>query len=56
VDRWEQYVDGGLQSASFDEDGDGRIDRRLTYREGALVLIETQPDATGKFARRVYVK
>ena len=56
ADRWEKYAGGHLQTASFDENGDGRPDRRLTYHDGTLALIESEPDAAGKFARRVEVK
>jgi hypothetical protein len=56
ADRWEKYAGGQLQTASFDENYDGRIDRRLTYQNGVLVLIESEPDAVGSFARRVVVK
>ena len=52
-DKWERYVDGQLASAEFDENGDGRPDRRLTYRGGELVLIETAPDASGTYAKKV---
>jgi hypothetical protein len=56
ADRWEKHAAGRLQTASFDENRDGRIDRQLTYREGTLVLIESEPDATGKLTKRVEVK
>jgi hypothetical protein len=55
-DKWETYSGGQLQKASFDENADGRIDRQLTYRAGVLALIESQPDGTGGFRRRVEVK
>jgi hypothetical protein len=55
-DKWETYEAGALKTAAFDENGDGRPDRRLTYQAGQLVLIESQPDAAGGFARRVEVK
>ena len=56
ADKWETYTGGLLQTASFDENGDGRPDRRLTYEAGALALIETEPDAAGRYAARVPVK
>ena len=31
-DKWEHYVNGVVQTAEFDENRDGRPDRRLTYR------------------------
>jgi hypothetical protein len=40
----------------MDENRDGAADRRLTYDGGALVLIESEPDAAGRFTRRVEVK
>ena len=41
---------------SMDENGDGRPDRRLTYADGTLVLIESEPDASGAFRKRVVVQ
>jgi hypothetical protein len=56
-DRWETYVDGRIASVEFDENGDGRPDRRLNYSSGgALATIESQPDESGKFTRKVEVK
>ena len=34
----------------------GRPDRRLTYSGGSLVTIESEPDASGNFTKRVDVK
>jgi hypothetical protein len=53
IDRWERYENGVLVTAEFDENGDGRPDRRLTYRGAALVSIETMPDASGTYTRKV---
>jgi len=50
-DKWERYGDGLVQTAEFDENRDGRPDRRLTYRAAELVLIETAPDASGRYTR-----
>jgi hypothetical protein len=56
-DKWETHVDGAIRTASFDENGDGRPDRRLTYdAAGTLVTIESQPDASGGFTKKVTVK
>ena len=55
-DKWETYEAGALKTAAFDEDHDGKADRRLTYTGGSLTLIETQPDASGAFTRKVIVK
>lgn len=56
IDRWERYENEVLVTAEFDENGDGRPDRRLTYRGTELVSIETEPDATGKYTRKVEIK
>ena len=40
----------------MDENGDGRPDRRLTYADGRLILIESEPDASGTFHKSVPVK
>jgi hypothetical protein len=50
-DKWEQYVDGLVRTAEFDENRDGRPDRRLTYRDAGLVMIETAPDASGRYTK-----
>ena len=55
-DKWETYVDGVVRTSAMDENGDGRPDRRLTYDQGTLVLIESEPDASGAFRKRVEVK
>jgi hypothetical protein len=55
-DRWETFTDGELRTIAYDEDGDGVADRRLTYERAALVLIESQPDAAGRFMKRVPIK
>jgi hypothetical protein len=45
-----------LSAVSFDENSDGRPDRRLTYTSGGkLHSIETVPDGRGGFARTVTV-
>lgn len=53
VDKWETYANGVVQTAAFDENGDGKPDRRLTYEDGRLVLIETEPDVTGHYTKRI---
>jgi hypothetical protein len=55
VDKWETYAAGALRTAAFDENGDGNPDRRLTYANGQLTMIETEPDASGAYARKVPV-
>ena len=56
VDKWETYDKGVLTTAAFDENDDGTPDRRLTYASGRLALIETAPDASGRFTKQVRVK
>lgn len=55
-DKWETFKDGALETAAFDENKDGRPDRRMTYRGGQLVAIESAPDATGAYTKKVDVK
>jgi hypothetical protein len=55
-DRWETYEDGAIRTVSFDESGDGRPDRRVTYLPNGGVVIESHPNATGRFVRRVEAK
>ena len=45
-----------MKTTAFDEDFDGRPDRRLTYADGRLALIESEPDAAGQFQKKVTVK
>jgi len=52
-DKWERYENGTVKTAEFDENGDGKPDRRLTYRGAELMLIETAPDASGAYTRKV---
>ena len=56
VDKWETYERGAVKTAAFDENGDGNPDRRLTYEGTTLVLVESVPDATGTFTKRVEVR
>ena len=55
-DKWERYENGVVQTVEFDENRDGRPDRRLTYRDAELVLIETAPDASGRYTKVVAPK
>ena len=55
-DKWETYENGAIRTAAFDENADGLPDRRLTYDGATLVSIETHPDASGTFTKRVGVK
>ena len=56
ADKWETYEGGAVRTAAFDENGDGTPDRRLTYQGTTLVLVESVPDAGGKFTKRVEVR
>lgn len=56
-DKWETYIAGKIASVEFDENADGRPDRRLNYSSvGTLMTIESEPDQSGKFTRKVDVK
>jgi hypothetical protein len=55
-DKWETYEGGAVRTVAFDENGDGVADRRLTYAGSSMLQIESEPDASGRFARRVAVK
>lgn len=56
VDKWETYDQAELATVAFDEDFDGKPDRRLTYRDGRLVLIESNPGPSGAYRTRKPVK
>jgi len=45
-----------MKTVSFDENGDGTPDRRLTYGKASLLLVESEPDASGRFRTRLAVK
>ena len=49
-DKWETYEHGILKTVAFDENGNGRPTRRLIYSSSARVVIESDPDASGRFA------
>jgi hypothetical protein len=55
-DKWERYKDGQVLTAEFDQDGDERPDRRLTYRNADVISIETAPDGRGGYAKKVPVQ
>jgi hypothetical protein len=55
-DKWERYENGVVSVAEFDENYDGRPDRRLTYRDAELILIESAPDASGNYTKRIEPK
>jgi hypothetical protein len=46
------FANGILKTAAFDDDRDGRADRRWTYDGARLVLVESEPDASGRFTKR----
>ena len=56
ADKWETYRDGVVLTAAFDEDGDAKPDRRFTYDGATLVFIESEPDAAGRFRRKMPAK
>jgi hypothetical protein len=56
VDKWETYEEGAVRTAAFDENADGKPDRRFTYDGGRLILIESEPDVTGNYTKRVMPK
>ena len=57
ADKWESYAEGRLASATFDENGDGKPERRLNYdAAGRLVSIESEPDDRGSFRKKIDVR
>jgi len=55
MDLFQTFTDGVLRTSEFDEKKplDGKPDRRMTYSaEGALVLIETEPNGSGGYFKR----
>lgn len=56
IDRWETYETGTLKTASVDENADGVPDRRLTYDGSTLILVESEPDRSGRFTKRIEVR
>lgn len=56
MDKWETWTAGAVETVVFDEDFDGRPDRRLSYRGTTLVTIESAPDGAGGYSQRVEVR
>lgn len=56
MDTWQTWDAGAVATAAFDEDFDGRPDRRLSYRGTTLVTIESAPDGAGVYRQRVEVR
>jgi hypothetical protein len=57
VDKWEAHRDGAIVSLMLDEDYDGKPDRRLNYGPGGrLTSIESEPDGSGGFKKKVVVE
>lgn len=52
-DKWETYEKGVIKTVAFDESGQGRPDHRLTYLSSGRAAIESDPDATGRFTKRI---
>jgi len=55
-DKWETYEHGVLKTVAFDENGSGRPTRRLIYSSSARVVIESDPDGSGRFAEHAEVR
>jgi len=53
MDKWETFEAGVLKSVEFDDNHDGKRDRRFTYNATGLALIESAPDAAGNYTKRV---
>jgi hypothetical protein len=43
-DKWETYEAGAIQTVAFDEDGDGIPDRRLSYRDSVVAVVDSPLD------------
>lgn len=56
MDKWETYEGGAIRSVAFDETGNGIPDRRLVFSGTVLSSIESEPDASGRFTRRVRIQ
>jgi hypothetical protein len=56
IDKWETFEAGALKTAAWDENGDGVADRRFTYRGSIPTLLETDPDASGRFKRVIELR
>jgi len=54
IDKWEEYdAIGQVRSVSWASSGRSTPDRRVTWRDGVIVLIESDPDANGRFRFKV---
>jgi hypothetical protein len=52
MDRFETHFPDGTLAVELDETADGKPDRRLTYKDGVLVSIETEPDGKGGYLKK----
>lgn len=56
-DTFQEYENGTVRWASFDENFDGVPDRRLTYNPaGWVILVETEPDGRSGFRTQTPVR
>ena len=54
MDKWEEYDDTGqVRSVAWASPGRTTPDRRVTWRDGVIVLIESDPDDSGSFRFKV---
>ena len=54
VDKWMTYgADAAVRTVELDEDYDGRPDRRLSYGASGLSSIESEPDGSGGYRKRI---
>ena len=57
IDKWEEYDDTGqVRSVAWASPGRTTPDRRVTWRNGVIVLIEADPDSEGNFRHKVDVR
>jgi hypothetical protein len=56
VDKWQTLKNGSIVAVLLDENYDGKPDRRLNYGpNGQLLSIESEPDSSGGFRKKVVV-
>src|ERR1019366_3641243 len=54
MDRWDTFENKHLRTTEFALGHTGKPGKRFTYDDkGALVLIETEPDASGRYTKSV---
>jgi len=51
-DKWETYKGGAIETVAFDEDGDGIPDRRISYQDSEVAVVDSLLEGTRRSSQR----